>query len=513
MDHTKVNPKTLRKVGLFTLGGIALIGAVSFYVNDRPYWWRSCQFVRINVEDATGLKEKSAIRSLGLEIGYLKEVDLSETYVTLGICITAPVEVLPATRAYIRAEGFLGDKFVELKPVRYLEGRYKAAAKPGVKPKVVPTVSPEPVNPTEPNSKSSAKNHRSEGGFRASLLMASRAMAARVLDWLVPSAHAEAEQTPSSGREIPVGEGSQDIQKLVGRMDNLMKEVTSLTTNLKDAINPEELRGTLKQLNKALENASKTLSPESGLNQTARRTLTKLEDTAEQLRDQMTRINQGEGSLGKLLNDPVYAEEVRKALVNLNQLLNKVGEVRFVVDVGTQNISAYSGGRGWFLLSIWPKKDRYYRLGVSVDPRGRLTQSTTTTTAGGAQTVVQTQTEETTGIQINASLGKVFFNRLDLSGGVIYGDGAISATIYAGPQGYERAIQIRADAYTRVAGSKVDGRFMATLFPLWSADLFSALYVQGGLEATHPVNNKTLYIFGAGLSFDDEAIKLLFSFI
>src|SRR5690606_16195323 len=113
MNPSQASSATKFKVGIFTLVGLFLIGATTVFVNDRPYWWRPCHLVHINVEDATGLKTKSQIRSLGLEIGYLKSVTLSETHVRLGICITAPVEVLPSTRAYIRGEGFLGDKFVE----------------------------------------------------------------------------------------------------------------------------------------------------------------------------------------------------------------------------------------------------------------------------------------------------------------------------------------------------------------------------------------------------------------
>src|ERR1700761_4653401 len=119
MNATHVNNSVRFKVGLFTFLGLLLIAVITTLVNDRPFWWRPCQLVKINIEDATGLKTKSPIRSLGIEIGYLKSVMLSESHVTLGICITAPVEVLPSTRAYIRGEGFLGDKFVELKPVRY----------------------------------------------------------------------------------------------------------------------------------------------------------------------------------------------------------------------------------------------------------------------------------------------------------------------------------------------------------------------------------------------------------
>src|ERR1041385_3553285 len=120
MSTNEAGTVTRIRVGIFTLATLGLIGAITVFVNDKPFWWRPCQLVHINIEDATGLKMKSPIRSLGLQIGYLRTVAPSETYVPLGICITAPVEILPATRAYVRSEGFLGDKFVELKPVKYV---------------------------------------------------------------------------------------------------------------------------------------------------------------------------------------------------------------------------------------------------------------------------------------------------------------------------------------------------------------------------------------------------------
>jgi len=120
MNTTETSTATRLKVGIFTILGLVCIGIATIYVNDKPYWYRPCQLVNINVEDASGLKTKSPVKSLGLEIGYLRAVELSETVVTLAICITAEVEVLPTTRAYLRADGFLGDKYVELKPVKYV---------------------------------------------------------------------------------------------------------------------------------------------------------------------------------------------------------------------------------------------------------------------------------------------------------------------------------------------------------------------------------------------------------
>ncbi len=504
MNTTHSSYVTRLKVGIFTVLGLALIVGISVLVNHRPYWWRPCQLVKINVEDATGLKTKSPIRSLGIEIGYLKSVSLSETHVTLGICITAPVEVLPSTRAFIRGEGFLGDKFVELKPIKYLDSN------------------PQPDKAGSGSEEDSKFINIDEYHQKSAFLE-------RVLDWIEPQVWAEDSQpismTQSSppplsvattppkrvgrgGREIPVGEEGEDIQHLVSRVDELVHQMSNLTDNIKQAINPEDLRRTMRQLNVTLQNASKTLAPEGGLNQTAQRTLAKLEDSIEQLRDLMTRVNKGEGSVGMLLNDPSYAQEIREAIRNLNGFLTKVGKVHFIVDIGAAQLTAYNGGRGWFQLGIWPQPDHYYLLGISSDPRGKISNTTVTTTAGGLTQTTQTQVTDQTGLLLTGMIGKVFFNRLDLSVGALYGDGAASASIYLGPTGFENRIQLRNDIYARnVVGSTVDDRVTLTVQP------WSGLYLRAGIESfrAYPSNGQAIYFYGAGIRFDDDDIKLLFT--
>lgn len=473
MNTSEASFMTKLKVGTFTLIAFVGIGALTIYVNHRPFWYRPCQLIHINVADATGLKTKSAIRSLGLDIGFLQSVRLHETHVTLGICITAPVEILPETKAYIRGEGFLGDQFVELKPVRYSEEEEKDKPAPN------------------PSGRS--------GVFFPKIMRT-------FLSVLVSEAQAAPPPPNVRGgvREIPVGAESQNMQKLVNRVDDLVNEMAGLTTNLKTAINPEDLKKTMIQLNKALENASKTLSPEGGLNQTAQRSLAKLEDAIEQLRSVLTRVNKGEGSIGMLLNDPKYAEEIHQAIRSANRLMARVSEVRFNVDIGGEMFTGYEGSRGWFKLGIWPKRDRYYLLGICVDPRGRLTQQTQTTTAGGVVSVVQTNTVESTGILLTAMFGKIYLNRLDLSIGALNSDGAVSVGLNLWKHERESDLQLSFDAYAR-SGSGIDGRVNLTIRP------FMTLYVRGGIESFSQVNGKMPLSIGAGVSFDDEDIKLLFA--
>lgn len=519
MRTSEATTGTRLRVGLFTLLALALIGAATVYVNDKPFWWRDCNLQYVSIDDATGLKTKSPIRSLGLQIGYLKKVELFEEHVRLGICITAPVEVLSTTKAYVRGEGFLGDKFVELKPVKYVGSRAPD------EPATIPSSTPPPqsgfIGP-ERGWKFAFINEANAAETKD--IPVGGAPDAGSADGSVNGGSPDPTPTPvagpatvgpkkARGREIPVGKEGQDVGQLVGRVDSLVNEMTSLTNNLKSAINPQELRQTMNQLNRTLENASRTLSPEGGLNTTAQRTLAKLEDAIENLRDMMARVNNGQGSVGMLLNDPSYAQEIREAIRNVNRLLSRVGGIRFTVNVGGEYLSAYNGGRGWFQLQIWPSPDRYYLVGISVDPRDKITKTTTTNYTGGplgGSSSVATEVNNGA-IQVTAMLGKILWNRLDLAAGVLNGDGTVSAGVYLGPQVHEDALILRGDIYSQTATSGPTARITMQARPFEGTPMFNALYFRGGIDSVKRVNGKLPCSIGGGLIFDDEDIKLLFA--
>jgi phospholipid/cholesterol/gamma-HCH transport system substrate-binding protein len=564
MNPTQASKATTVRVGLFTLFGLALIGAFTVFVNDKPYWWRKCEPVFINVEDATGLKPKSAIRSLGLQIGYLHSVELTETRVRIGVCITAPVSILSETRAYIRGEGFLGDKFVELKPVHYDgKNRVGSRAVPANPPEATPEPSPSAMSavpPTGARSPSSrakgavgAKSATPEPSYESPLKALEqrkveiekdsdrpfppsgqyddvlpkdekkagipiepgqgaidlRPILFRAFGALFEDAQAE---DVSNAKEVQVGTSNRDMDKLIEQSNKLMIEMTDLTKNLKEGLHPAELRETIQQLNKTLSAASKTLSPEGSLNSTARRSLEKLEKAFDALQQQMERINRGEGSVGKLLNDPVYADEVLKAMKNLNKLLNKAADIQFIVRMGAEQLPAYDGGRGYFQLQVLPNPTRYYLLGITIDPRGSRTVTHTTTTQGTSQTQVSTEQIEEGKMLLTGMLGKILWNRFDIAAGALHGDGAVSLGLYLGPTGSENMINIKNDVYVRGQGIGLNDRLTLTVRPFARSDLFNTLYATGGIESFRKVGGKTAYLFGGGSTFSDDDIKLLFAF-
>jgi phospholipid/cholesterol/gamma-HCH transport system substrate-binding protein len=541
-NPSEAGMSTKVRVGLFSVFGILLLGAVTVFVNDRPFWWRPCNLVQISVEDATGLKMKSPVKSLGLQIGYLTSVELSETRVRLGICVTAPVELLPETRAYLRADGFLGDKFVELKPVRNMGGERDSQSVP--EPKASSgggrgTSSIQNATVPERGTEELPFQKALREGQESTLTpIPPNKPSAWIRVWriVMPEAFADLPQgappavipveskiktknpvgnggSVQGSREIPVGEQAQDVQHLVGQVDSLVGEMTSLTNNLKQTINPIELRETIQKLNKTLENASKTLSPEGGLNTTAQRTLAKLEDSIEQLRDIMTRVNRGEGSVGMLLNDPVYAQEIREVIRNVNRLLGKASGFRFNINLGTQSLPAYEGSRGFFQVTLHPEATRYYLLGIALDPRGSRTITTTSTDVAGVSTTeVETKVVQGTGgsLQFTAMIGKVFIDRLDLSAGAWSGDGTVSAALRLGLNGAEEMLVLRSDLYSSGSSDAgLDYRGTVLFRPLYHSKTFNGVTLQGGVESVHRIEGTIPYFVGANLTFDDENIKSL----
>jgi phospholipid/cholesterol/gamma-HCH transport system substrate-binding protein len=473
-NANEASKSTKLKIGIFTMVGLGFLGSLTVYINNRPYWWRTCEPIQVTVEDATGLKVKSPVKSLGLEIGYISAFGLVSSGVTLNLCITAPVEIQPDTRAYVRSEGFLGDRFLELKPVKYVgEKSLEPAKTPEVK-----------------DGKQSSRFMRG------------------VVEFLFPAAEAAEAQAAEGNpaKSVPVGEKSTD-------MEALMSEMKSLTRSLKESINPEEIRGTIRQLNKTLEEASRTFSPQGGLTQTAQRSLMKLEDAIEQMRDQMTRINQGQGSVGMVLNDPVYAEELKKAMQSLNKLLGRASEMKLEVNLGIHQMPAYNAGRASVMVAIYPKANRYYLLGVDMDPRGYFTQSTTTTEVSGVTNVVRTTVQNQGGFNFSFMLGKIFRDRFDVAVGLLRGDGATRVAVGLGPSDNPQQIQLLADLYFRaktlngIWSAEPDGRIYGIYQP------FSIFYVTGGVEGFRKANNHFSAFFGGGMRFEDEDIKLLMSFL
>ena len=62
----------------------------------------------------------------------------------------------------------------------------------------------------------------------------------------------------------------------------------------------------------------------------------------------MNKIKEGEGSVGKFINDPSLYDDIRAAIQSVNLLLGKAGLLRTFVDIGGWRVPVYNGTKGFF---------------------------------------------------------------------------------------------------------------------------------------------------------------------
>lgn len=494
------------RIGIFTSIGVALIVGFSVWVNDHPYWYRSCNEVKIHVDDATGLRRKSPVKTLGLDIGYINDVRLDEEKVLVKVCVTGPVKLVPETRAFIRSAGFLGDKFLELKPVE----RIGAESSPRPDGNAIPPAQEEkPDGQAEDALKNSSSaplhilnsvTHESkpeypwekESRHPAAIILESFSY---LLSWVLPEAHAE-QATLNASREAEL----QDTVKKVGK---LIDQLTLMVGDLREVTQQKEFKETIINLNSAMKHLEVLLRPEGKVMKNVDSAMESLKNTMASAEKAMKKISDGEGSLGKLVNDPGLYEEMRNAIRSVNLLLGKAGGLKTYIDISGVTIKAYEGARANFSLIIAPNPGRYYLVGLTNDPRGRDRKTVTTTSVnnGPTNTEVKNVNEEK-GLRITAMFGK-YFGHLDLRVGLMEDYGAVSAGYWFDEQ---RRYGLRADLYSLGKGQPYTARLSAR------AQIMPSVYVTGGVDTTQKYLGHKTYFVGGGLFFDDDDIKYLFAF-
>lgn len=491
--------RTLR-IGIFTALGIALIVGFSVYVNDHPYWYRPCNEVKIHVDDATGLRRKSPVKTLGLEIGYINSVGLDGDRVLVKVCVTGPVKLNADTRAFIRSAGFLGDKFLELKPVDLVDaptGKVKSSnrSKPADKELQQEDKESEktPENADDLKNSSSApiriiEDEISTESRRSAIPGILRAVFA-------PEARAE-EPTLSASRETEL----QDTVKKVGK---LIDQLSLMVGDLREVTQQKEFKEMIVNLNAAMKHLENLLRPTGKTIKNLDAALESLRNSMAHAEEVMKKVNEGQGTIGKFVNDPSIFEELKGAVQSLNLLLGKAGALKTYVDLSAWSVSAYDGNKARFSVMIAPNPGRYYLIGIASDPRGRNSKTTTTTSVnGGPQTVEVKDVNEEKGLKITAMLGK-YFGNLDLAVGLIEDNGGLSAAFWFDD---ERRFGIKTEIYSAGRKDPLTARFYA------KAHLYSGLYVTGGIDSLRKYQGKTTYFVGAGLFFNDDDLKYLLAF-
>jgi phospholipid/cholesterol/gamma-HCH transport system substrate-binding protein len=208
------------------------------------------------------------------------------------------------------------------------------------------------------------------------------------------------------------------------------------------------------------------------------------------------KVNEGKGTIGKLINDDKTVEELNTAVEGINGFLDASNKLSTALDFHSEYLGGRDAWKSSIGIKLQPGLDRYYMLQIIDDPAGvKDSTNTVTTVKGGATTEFDETRTYKNKIKLTAQFAKNFYN-YTVRGGLIENSGGAGFDV----QFWRRKFMFSVDAYEF---SNMNVR--ASL----KYNVYKGIYVSGGVSDA--LNNSKTYsnYVGAGLFLTNDDMKIL----
>jgi phospholipid/cholesterol/gamma-HCH transport system substrate-binding protein len=374
------------KVGLFVVGCLILIGAMSLKLVDLSFTKSSGVHIKAIVDDASGLTKDASVVFSGVDVGKVKNITLENGKAVVEMVIendyTLPKNLILA----VRSKGFLGEKYAELKVT-------------GDKAEGV-------ISDGETVAADSAGTDFDQLGNKigdiADDIKAITASLRKVL--ATNEARDNMSTTISNIREITdavnsiVKNNENRVNAIMYNVDNLTKQLSDITTANADNVNQiisninaitRDMRAETPAIAKNLSSITGDVNDiiggnKSDIDKTIKNmstVTTKLEKTVDNLNDITGKISEGKGTIGKLVNDETTVDNLNGALSGLKDTLGKLNDFKVDLAFFAERYGETDESKGHATIKITPSKERYYLLGLSSHPDGVTKKTITNETA------------------------------------------------------------------------------------------------------------------------------------
>lgn len=293
----KINNET--KITLTIL--VAIVVAFFGYrvMKDLPLF-RQSQVVYTHFDQVNGLTTGSYIYINGVKVGSIKGMNLiarDSVRVTLGFNLGT--DISKGSVAYLESSGLLGDKAINIQR--------------GNSGEIVPN------------------GGTIKGVYSGGMLESFQENGAQLTDDASES-FSRLNKTLSGLQEVVDQENKQKIDEMLANLQQSTSELSTLMQRKRG-----ELESSIEHANRFLgnldtvttENSARIDSAFAGLEQSMNnfeQLSAELEMTNRQLTSILTKINDGQGSLGKLVNDPSLYNNMDSLSVELNKLIKNINE-------------------------------------------------------------------------------------------------------------------------------------------------------------------------------------------
>jgi len=333
------------RIGIFMTIAIFMLAAFIFIVGDFSVLFRKPGYL-LNVvfDSAGGLEKRAVVRMAGVKIGYIKDIRLKESRANVILSIDSGIEVPQGSKATLASIGILGEKHLEILP-----GDGPGFYQPDEILEGIPPVSFDQMG----TMLLTVGEEFREVGRVFSEMFGGEETKANLRDTLsnLSSFSEDLKEFFEVNKEsLQQGlQGSSEaVKKFEQRVDEVSQSLNELILLLKDTVeeNRENVRINLKSIKEVIDNIEKALRL---------------------LNESLEKINKGQGTLGKLIQEPELYEQAERAMDELEKVIHPLSNLRFS---GGMRAEYYGESmlKGYFTLSVWPTRTKYLLAQIIYDP-------------------------------------------------------------------------------------------------------------------------------------------------
>lgn len=445
------------KVGALVLSVGALIAFMSMQVSDDPSYLGRAKKAWFLLPNASGLIKNSAVMSAGIPVGVIKDIRLQDGKARVDITIKSDIPLTTSAFVEIKAMGILGDKHVEVSPGSpndppLVEGGQILIVKDkGSLDNLISQVSE--ITSSLKDVSEALKESVTEDGTRKHVL-------GRIV----------------SNIEKLTGDIAEMTSENKGKINDIVDQVNDITAALDELVNDES---------------------EQGLKKSWKRALARIDSTLKNVDDIAGKINRGEGTIGKLINDETTVEELNTAIQGVSSMVDAANRIQTGFDFHGEYLSKVSATKSYIGVQIQPGLDRYYYLAVVDDPAGVVETVDTTTTSGSTTSEFSEKKVYYNKTKLTVLYAKNFFD-WTIKGGLIENTGGFGIDYYF----FRKKMRASVEAFNF---AKMNVR--ASL----QYSLFHGLYIIGGVNDALDKSELRSGYLGAGLFLTNDDLKILLS--
>jgi phospholipid/cholesterol/gamma-HCH transport system substrate-binding protein len=307
------------KVGVFVVIGIILLAYMSMKVGKLNFSRNKGYTIEILFDSATGLAKDVPVEEAGVEIGRVQDISLKDGKALVLLRIRPDIEIKKDARAIIRTRGILGDKYVEI-----LAG---SASAPAIKKgerlaRTMPVTDMDSLMNTLGEVARDIKlltnaisnvlgGKEGEATFRA--IVDNLREMVTALNQTVQNNSADIDRMIDnlagfSDTLRSVGDASQDdIKDIIASVSRVSSTMESMLTDLEEVV---------AKINAGQGSIGRLINEEDTIND--------LNETLAALKKITQNLSQGEGTLGRLLAEDQTIDSLNATLASLDEITDKI---------------------------------------------------------------------------------------------------------------------------------------------------------------------------------------------